>query len=701
MWTLGCMVDGWSLSLWRATPWRALIWAWLWLGMHLALFPASAAASTNTTGSQRALVLEAMQKRPDDVWPRGAGHVVLAYPGSRDLSKGYHEPGGSFSPCSGSFGLSLWVADAQGGRTGTSDTLSMDQVSQKFEWAQAGQPPSLVTDTAYYRAQWTCKNPSVDELILAVPTNATARIQLVVRSVGPSGGPVTLLRWTGKNLVINNRWTVTCDPLPAKVYMGKEESGAGLNGAGEDREVKDPAGWGFARLVFKEPGKIRVTVFDAMMEPIPRLTWVSTQSGVNARLPEPLFIPCMNAQVAHMMMGLSDLETRSCEPTSCPIAWQRDAAYMVVALAQSGRLEVARQLITMLAEKDFFGGYGPEADAPGLALWAMDEVDGRLRQASMHSFLLPHAARKVETIRQMHGAVQPLRRPVSGTVMPEYIGHRDLNLLCQPARDNLIVGKVDWRPRVLYVNGVSYRGLIAYANMADRVGQTLQTLHLRVEAAQMRESWVNVFKREPVDEYALATTLWPTWVAGFSRDDMSALLMPSQRGGQQLDGASVGARHGYHQLQMANQWLVLGRTDRVWEVLRSWWKDQASPGLFTWKEEQGEPDPFHNWEKVRGWVTQGPVTPYYRTAAAMLSLQLNMLAYVDDTAAEPVLIIGAGIPADWMARPLSVQGVSTRVGMVNWTWQAGRMRVTIRGLRCPVRLGRNFGPNAAISVDYL
>ncbi len=695
------MVKSRSQRLWCATPWHALFGIWMWLCGGLGATMSLAAPLTNAPVNQHSLVLEAMQKRSEDVWPRGGGHVVFGYPGGRDAGKGYHEPGGSFSPSSGSFGLSFWVTDAQGVRIATSDTLSLDQVGQRFEWSQAGQPPSLVNETTYYQTQWSCRNPSVDEMVLSMPTNASTRVQLVIRSVGPSGGPVTLLRWTGKNLVINNRWTVTCDPVPAKVYMGKEEAGSGLNGAGEDREVKDPSGWGFARLVFKEPGRVRVTVFDAVVEPTSRLTWVSTQSGVSARLPEPLFIPCMNAQVAHIMMGLSDLETRSCDPMSCPISWQRDAAYIIVALAQSGRVEVARQLLTMLAERDFFGGYGPEADAPGLALWAMDEVDGRIRQSALHSFLFPHASRKVEIIRQMRGAVQPMRRPVSGPVLPESVGQRDLNLLCEPARDLMIVGKVDWRPRILYVNGVSYRGLIAAANMADRVGQTYLSLQLRVEAAQMRESWVNVFKRESVDEYTLSTALWPTWIAGFNRDDFGKLLMPSQKGSRQIDGASVGGRHGYHQLQMANQWLMLGRTDRVWEILRSWWKEQASPGLFTWKEEPGAADPFHHWDKVRSCVNPITVTPQYRTAAAMLSLQLNMLAYVDDTAAEPVLIVGAGIPAEWLLHPMSIQGVSTRVGVVNWTWQAGRMKVQVRGMKCPVRLGRNFGPNAAISVDFL
>ena len=46
-----------------------------------------------------------MAARPSDPWPRGRGHVLLAFPGTREEDKGYHEPGGSFSPGVRSFGL--------------------------------------------------------------------------------------------------------------------------------------------------------------------------------------------------------------------------------------------------------------------------------------------------------------------------------------------------------------------------------------------------------------------------------------------------------------------------------------------------------------------------------------------------------------------------------------------------------------------
>jgi len=95
------------------------------------------------------------------------------------------------------------------------------------------------------------------------------------------------------------------------------------------------------------------------------------------------------------------------------------------------------------------------------------------------------------------------------------------------------------------------------------------------------------------------------------------------------------------------------------------------------------------------------VTPHYWTGAEMLLLQLDMLAFVDPSASEPTLVIGAGIPPDWLGRRMSVSGISTRLGGVDWHWQAGTMHVTVRGERCPVRFGPAFPAGTPLHVEHL
>ena len=91
-------------------------------------------------------------------------------------------------------------------------------------------------------------------------------------------------------------------------------------------------------------------------------------------LPDQRFVDCLDAQVAHLMMGLLDRRTPPGEPTNYPLAWQRDGVAVVAGLVRAGQLEVAKELGQYFAENDFFGGFGAEGDAPGQGLRVMEDV---------------------------------------------------------------------------------------------------------------------------------------------------------------------------------------------------------------------------------------------------------------------------------------------------------------------------------------
>jgi hypothetical protein len=133
------------------------------------------------------------------------------------------------------------------------------------------------------------------------------------------------------------------------------------------------------------------------------------------------------------------------------------------------------------------------------------------------------------------------------------------------------------------------------------------------------------------------------------------------------------------------------------------WNHQASPGLYTWWESNTSKDvvtPFRLWEKTRGWDKRPHVTPEYQSAAEMLLLQLDMLAYDDSLADEPTIVVGSGVPKAWIDAPMSVQRIPTRHAEVGWSWDNHQMRVTVRGCRCKVKLGPAFPPDTPIRVDY-
>jgi len=141
---------------------------------------------------------------------------------------------------------------------------------------------------------------------------------------------------------------------------------------------------------------------------------------------------------------------------------------------------------------------------------------------------------------------------------------------------------------------------------------------------------------------------------------------------------------------------MLDRPDRVWKHLQWFWDHQTSPGLYTWWEGTGEENTFRLWEGVRGWVAPPHVTPHYWTAGEVLALQVDMLAYVDRSSPEPVLVLGAGVPAGWLDKPMHVAGLPTCLGPVDWHWRDGTMTVTLPRPDVKIRLGAAFPPDSKL-----
>jgi hypothetical protein len=649
--------------------------------------------------SPRLELIHAMLQRPDDPWPRGKGHVVLALPGCPEASKGYHEPGGSFSPSFGSFGVSIWITDNAGKILATGDSLPPDEIQQQLVWLTNRKLPAIQTETPYYRARWSFAGDSRWQLDLNLPSASDKKCFVVIRSVGPAGGPVRLLDWHDQQLRINERWSVTSSPAPATVSVGDEEvenwkvSGSGLN-----RYVSEN-GWGFARFELRGSRDWLFTVRDNLLPPTTPLAYSSTQAALELNLPDPKFTNSLNAQVAHLMMGLVNNETRPGDPNNYPLNWLRDGAYSIVALARAGQLDVAKQLCRPFAERDFFGGFGSEADGPGLALWALEEVAAIARDKEFDRWLWPHAQRKAGLILKMLSASGPLREPYSGPIVPAHTNRDDLDLICDTARDGLIAGRMDWQRPVLFVNAVSYRGLRSAAQLAERLDETAEANGWRDRAAELKQAWAKAFDSSEADnERTYICGLYPTWIVTDKDAFQNKLAERRVKSHDDEDRLKDKPLWTYFNVAEAHQWLALGQPEKAWNDLRWFWDHQASPGLFTWWEGSGEENTFHRWEQSRGWVAPPHVTPHYWTAAEMLLLQLDMLAYLDESGSEPTLVIGAGIPKEWLDMTMGVKGLSTRLGKVDWEWRKGRMIVRLRGEKLAVKLGPAFPSDAKIRV---
>ncbi len=631
--------------------------------------------------SERLKVLEEMKARPNDAWPRGAGHVVLAFPASLETEKSYLEPGGSFSPSPGSFGISFWSGTQSG------DTLPLDAIEQRFVWPGAKAVPVVDTKTPFYTADWELPRPGVSRLRLH---SLTQPVLIVIRSVGPAGGPLTSLTWTGRNLLLNGRWTVT--PSLAAVFQSMgEETGSWIAEKSPRTHVNSAAGWGYARFQVAPNTLATLLITDARAPSANPLEAGAVKSGLDLQLPDARFAASLDAQVAHLLMGLVKRETRPGEPLSYPLAWLREGAYTFVALARAGRLDVARQLVPYFAEHDFFGGFGPEADAPGLALWAMEEVAARAHDPAFDRALWPHVQRKEQIILDMLSAKQPIRKPIFGPLVDAAAKRPDIDLLCEPARDGLVVGRIDHRRPLPFVNAVSYRGLLDGAALAHRVNAVALEKQWTEAAHKLQTAWFAAYHPpESENDRTFISALWPSGIAFQRPNAFQSDLNRRWIAKRDTNGVLLKTPlWTYFDAAEAHQWLLLWQNERVWKTIDWFWANQASAGLYSWWEGNGEENSFHRWDAIRGWVRPPNVTPHYWTAAEMLALQTDMLAYVDESEGQPVLVVGAGIPKTWMTHEMSVRGIVTKYGTVDWSW-TGKVAVTQHGAQLPVRMGPSF-----------
>jgi hypothetical protein len=661
-----------------------------------------AVAYVHTLHSARSDVREQMALRPNDPWPRGVGHVILAIPGSLEVDKAYEEPGGSFSPSVGSFGVSLWVANPAGQLIDTSDHIPLDNIQQRFLWAGGQVIPSLATTTAYYQSLWSLAGSGRWTLHLTQPANPGVRLEIAVRSVGPAGGPITSLKWSGQRLFINNRWILTVQPAPVAVDIGQEGPPGWTGTYTGLTDWQGAGGWGYARFELDQSHAWDLTIDDTNAQPANTFVMADTAAKVTLNLPDARFADSLRAQVANMTMSLVGNETRPGDPMNYPLAWQRDGAYEIAALAQAGQLTLAKELSTYLAQNDFYGGFGPEADAPGLAIWSLEQVAERLNDPAYDAWLWPHVRRKAEFILRMASARQLIYQPVTGPLTPGMLLDPKLGLVAQAARGGLIQGQMDHEQPVLYVNAVSYRGLLDAASLAERLGQGEAAQQWRTEAAKLQQAW-GADLRSPAtdDDRTFIVGLWPTNVAansaGVYRQNLDTRWASRRTDQGDFRVAPVWT---YFDVAEAHQWLYLNQPGRAWLTLEWFWDHQDSPGLYTWGEGKGEVNSFRLWPNVRGWLDPPDVTPHYWTAAEVLMLQMDMLAYMD-TIGQPALVIGGGIPVDWLSQPMSVAGLSLPQHQVDWSWDGQQVHVTIHGPQVPVRLGAAFPPGTPTQVEIV
>jgi hypothetical protein len=560
----------------------------------LATLPVSWALAT-----QRGLSLRETATHPEQGWPRGVGHVVYAWPGTSENQKGYVEPGGGFSPVPGSFGLSIEDGDS----------LPLTQIKQRFAWVSGESMPVLVTETPRFGANLLSDRPG--HWTDLITSTASQNLRIAIRSVGPAGGPIFSLKNVQGRLLISDRWVIRMDPSPLEVLISEE----------------GPHSEGWYRADLKLAKKTTVEINDLKFGAVPSLPFFTTRAVLKIAPGDAQFKECLDDQVAHLMMSLVGNQTRPGEPLNYPLPWLRDGAYVVVALARAGQVDTAKQLALYFAEHDFFGGFGSEADAAGLSLWAIGETAAYAHSPTFDARVWEAVQRKADFIHQMHHATAAVHRPFDGSIVPAHHARTDLDLVCDPAQNGLIIGRMDWHRPVLFVNAVSYLGLNEAARLAERRGRDDLAVRWRLEAAEIRTAWQRALDtKEALNDRTYMSALWPTRIGDHDKARLRALFQARWESLRTPDGGfKKRPEWTYFDVAEAHNWLELGDRPRAEQTLHWFWNHQVSPGLYTWWEGSGEENSFHGWDDVRGWLHPEHVTPHYWTAAEMLLLQLDLV----------------------------------------------------------------------------
>lgn len=653
--------------------------------------------------NQRQITLLEIARRPADPWPRGDGHALIGEPGSPLSQKAYHEPGGSFTPSPGSFGVSFWVRDSQGRLVATSDSIPVEKIQQRYVYRGGAKIPGIEDITPYYTSRWFQTESGRWQLEFK-NTASTNQIEIVFRSVGPAGGPLKSVIWDNSRLLLNRGWIITAEPAPKIMVIGDESKGELHTAKPQKTSINSDTGWGFARLNFDQPN-LTLRLTDTRPQFASALSYEKTVPQFDFQIPDKRFEESLRSQVATLMMGYIGRQTAPGELINYPLAWERDGAYSLTAMAKCGQIQTAKELSVYFAENDFFGGFGAEADAPGSAVNALIEIAFLLNDPSYFQWLWPNVVRKIDIIDEMMNAKSNIYKEYIGPLVPRLLGQDQRHqLICQAAQDGLIVGSMDLHFPILYINAISYLGLIQAARLATTLGKTDEAADWRAKAEKLRTRWMSAFGQTKYDnERNFIVSVWPSWI--INQDFKPFVDQFEARRTIQWNNGIPKQRPlwTYFTVSEAHQWLFLERPDYTWETMNYFFENQCAPGLYTFWEGSGEENSFKQWENYRGWIKPRYVTPHYWTAAEMLHLQLDMLVYVDESKPDFELVIGGGVPISWLRNEISVKGYRTKAGIVSWEYRNGELKVTVVGAprKYAVRPGINFRKtNTKLVVNY-
>lgn len=659
------------------------------------------------------------EKHPDWLWNRSDTHIILGVPGSLEGFKTPVEPGNSFSPGPGTFGISCWIFDHSSRKLFAPEMMKLPELAWRF---YKGYIPIL-------SSTWRASNVRVESRLFTDGDNTISDIKdyltislenqgnetvdvslyLVVRSFGSAGGPI-------KHIGISeNGVDVEINHFPL-IYPEEEPTSFGavsytdtkmdicqflIKGKlPKSRSVNDDSTWASGaleyrfNLVSKEkkslyfvfPVQSNFWMFNWIKHPKRPLKvkdkeknfitrWQREYISIDLKTPDKRFTEAFYAQLTHQWMATVYNAPRV-SPLCYPLWWLRDGVYILNSLDKEGFHEFVEKSCKEIAPRDVFGGFGSEGDGPGQSIWALTEHYLLTRDETYLREIYSSLLRKAKLIVEMRHADRPIKQ-FTEFCIPQNMLSPATDLMCRPAKEGLIQGRMDSHFPIFWVNGFSYMGLKRVAYCARILGDNEKSEYFETEAEEL----INAIKHKVPLEFGkndrdLTSALWPTrWAS--SKD-------PKIRKAFDIFWDTVRCPNGkyqpeplwtYFELGQAHNYLFLGQRERTWVSLNYFLSHHTAPGLYTYHEGNGDENSSGLWQRCRGWDKIKYVTPHGWTSAELFLLLRDCMLYEN----EGTLVIGAGVPKSWMEckESFGISNVSTYFGKVMWKFDPYSHLLTI------------------------
>ena len=678
---------------------------------------------------------EMRTKHPDWIWNRSDAHIFLAAPEQHDAFTTIVEPGNSFSPGPGTYGVSAWVESE--GVLYAPERMPQSALTQGF--ANGRYPVSqcawnagaftVETELFAYKMPETLDFRDYFRVKITNHTTSAAEgaFDLAVRSFGAAGGPVRSLSYVDGVVHVNGKPCLYTETDGTFLALSYDETGSDISEAllhGQTAlpdTAEDPSGWASGALTYAlHLAPSESICFDfachlhvgnrllTWLEPLARpldfdrhkaalITQWRNLLAVDISVPDKRFHDAFFAQLAHLYMA-AGLDAPHISPLTYPAWWARDSAYILVALAKAGLSDFAGRCAVHAGRFQISCAFGPEADVPGERIWMLSEHYLLTRNEAFLRANYAYIKENADKIIEMRHTTKPLAY-FSESFSHQYSAVPDTAFTCAPAADGLVMGRMDFMYPIFYVNSFCYLGLKRAAMCAAAIGAETEAALYAREADELRAAMrAKAPERFGQNERDTCTAFSPS---GWADKEDTFLAQAFELYWNTKWCPNGVQTHEplwtYFEVGDARNRVLIGERERAWRILDHYLDTHTFQGLYTYPEgEKDENSAVLAWERLRGWDKSTCVTPHGWTGAEMLALLRDCLVREDE---DGHIYIGSGVPKDWADSDFSVSRFPTYYGALSFRYVAAEKTVyTTLQQTAPVEILSDLPFAAAMNI---